>query len=423
MINYRLLIIVLIFCGLYSCKNTNPNPVDENIIVNAVEVELDKKLDSIHKLGHTNGLGVALVNEKGSIFESGYGYSDRKIRANYTANTIQPIASISKVILGLTLAKAIEDGHLTLEDDINKFLDFEVRNPQYPEIPVLVKHLASHTSSINDGDYYDQSYINLEPDASENPNIDQEELANFYPMEDAKCLEAFLKNGLTNLDVESLDYIYSGHSPGTAYDYSNIGAGLTALVIEKATGTSFKEYSKKNIIAPLGLKNTSWNLSDLDSRKASTLYSTLELRHPNYRLITFADGGLYTSPHDLGIILTELIRGYNGNGTLLNTASYVQYYKKQLEASNFSDPKTIDRINDNLNHGIFIEYNNEYIGHTGGDPGVNTVMFFEPENNLGFIIFLNTDINTQESYNSFLDIGKILSETNKNILKKKNSIE
>ncbi|MGJ8685666.1 MAG: serine hydrolase domain-containing protein [Nonlabens sp.] len=416
--NSKLFLILLTFCSLYSCKNTDFNTIDENIIVKAVEVELDKKLDSIHKLEHFHGIGVAVVNEKGPIFQEGYGYLDRKIRADYTEHTIQNIASISKVILGLTLAKAIEDGHLTLDDDINKYLDFKVRNPQHPDTPILVKHLSTHTSSIQDGDYYELSYINLEEDAVNNPKIDQEELAFFHSMKSAPCLEAYLKEGLQTVDTTQVSYIFNEYQPGTAYSYSNIGAGLTALIIEKATGTSFKEYSKKHIIDPLGLKNTSWNVSDLDSRKRSTLYSTLELRYPVYRLITFADGGLYTTPNDLGVILTEIIKGYNGDGTLLKTATYVQFFKKQLDESMFKTEKSLADYNKGFNKGMFITYERDGIGHSGGDPGVSTLMYFDPKTNIGRITFLNTDFNSQEAYESFVATDSILKSYGPQLLKK-----
>ncbi|WP_405352239.1 serine hydrolase domain-containing protein [Nonlabens sp. Asnod3-H03] len=416
--NYKLLVSLLILCGLSSCKNTDTSATDENIIVKAVEVELDKKLDSIHQLKQFHGIGVSIVNKKGPVFQEGYGYLDRKIRADYTENTIQNIASISKVILGLTLAKAVEDGHIKLDDDINNYLDFNVRNPQYPDDPILVRHLTSHTSSILDGDYYDLSYINLEDDAVDNPKIDQEELAYFHSQKTAPCLEAYLKEGLQTVDSTQTSYIFHQFAPGTAYSYSNIGAGLTALIIEKATKTSFKGYSKKHIIDPLGLKNTSWNVADLDSRQRSTLYSTLELRYPVYRLITFADGGLYTTPNDLGIILTELINGYNGKGTLLKTSTYVQLYKKQLNESMFKTEKSLADFQKGFNKGMFITYERDGIGHSGGDPGVSTLMYFNPKTSIGQITFLNTDFNSQEAYDSFIAIDSILKEYGNKLLKK-----
>ena len=414
----HLFLIIALLAVAVSCKQAIPESTDENIIIKAEESALDNKLDSIHKLGHFHGIGIAMVNEKGPIFQSGYGYSDRKIRSDYTEHTIQPIASISKVVLGLTLAKAIEDGHLSLEDDINKFLYFEVRNPLFPQQPILVKHLTSHTSSIIDGDYYDLSYINLETDSASNPKIDQEESVNFQKAIDASSLGDYLKNGLTTTDSTSSSYIYSSYEPGTSYSYSNIGAGLTAYIVEKAVGEDFKTYSKKHILDPLGLDNTSWNLADLDTRKVSTLYSTLELRYPNYRLVTFADGGLYTTPNDLGVILTELIRGYNGNGTLLSTASYVQFYKKQLELGQMKTDKSIVGFKDGFNKGIFITYERNSIGHSGGDPGVSTLMYFNPKTSIGQITFLNTDFNSQEAYDSFIATDSILKEYGTRILKK-----
>ncbi|WP_438962816.1 serine hydrolase domain-containing protein [Nonlabens sp.] len=415
---FKILLILVCCYSFYSCKDVSTVHPDENIIVKAVEIELDKKLDSIHKLKHFHGIGVALVNDKGPIFQEGYGYLDRKIRADYTENTIQNIASISKVVLGLTLAKAVEDGHLKLEDDVNTYLDFDVRHPLFPETPVLVKYLTSHTAGIQDGDYYDLSYVNLEEDALDNPKIDQDELEYFNDKKTALCLEAYLEKGFQTKDSIQDSYIFHNDEPGTTYAYSNIGAGLTALIIEKATGTSFKEYSKKHIIDPLGLKNTSWNITDLDTRNRSTLYSTLELRYPLYRLITFADGGLYTSPNDLGIILTELIKGYNGKGTLLKNTTYVTFFKKQLEESMFKTDESLADFHKGFNKGIFITYERGAIGHSGGDPGVSTLMFFNPKTNLGRITFLNTDFNSKEAYESFIATDSILESYGNLILKK-----
>lgn len=416
--NYKIVLIILSFCALYSCKNADLNPDIENVIVKAVEVELYKKLDSIHKLEQFHGMGISMVNEKGPVFQQGYGYRDRKIRAAYTENTIQNIASISKVVLGLTLVKAIEDGHLNLDDDINTYLPFPVTHPNFPKTPILVKHLTSHTASITDADYYNLAYLNIEPDAASNPKIDQEEAAYFQQSKDAPTLADFLKTGLTTTDSTADSYIFTKYAPGTTYEYSNIGAGLTAYIIEKAVGENFKSYSKKHIFDPLGLENTSWDIANLDSRKRSTLYSTLELRYPLYELVTYADGGLYTTTNDLGKILTEIIKGYNGNGTLLKTETYVKFFKKQLDATHFKDEKSLADFNKGFNKGVFIDYDRNRIGHSGGDPGVSTTMYFNPKNNMGNIVFLNTDFNSQESYDTFVATNELLQEFENKILKK-----
>lgn len=417
---YKFLTLCFILCSLHSCKNAEvKKDVEQRQQLNETAVEeLKSKLDSIHQLGYFQGTAVAIVNENGVVFKQGYGYSDLKSQTSYTEHTIQNIASISKVVLGLTLMKAIEEGHISLEDDVNTYLDFKVRNPQFPDTPILVKHLTAHTSSIIDGDFYDYAYINIEPGATNNTEIDQDKLSNFKSVSEKLSLQGFLKKGLSITDASNPAYIYGKYAPGASYDYSNIGAALTAYIIQKAVGEDFKTYSKKGVIAPLSMQNTSWNVTDLDASKRSKLYSTMKLRYPEYDLVTFADGGLYTSVDDLGILLSELIKAHQGNGTLLNKKSYEVFFKKQLEESQFKSEKSIRDFKRGYNQGIFIAYERSSIGHSGGDPGVGTLMYFDPITHIGKITFKNTDFTSKEAFDSFVATDSILHAFGPKILNK-----
>ena len=75
------------------------------------------------------GFGVAIVNQDSILYAKGFGYSDRNTQTSYTINTVQPIASISKTLLGLSLMKAQEMKMLNLDDDINEYLPFKIINP------------------------------------------------------------------------------------------------------------------------------------------------------------------------------------------------------------------------------------------------------------------------------------------------------
>lgn len=108
------------------------------------------ELNKIYKQGYINGFSVAIVNQNKTLYQKGIGFSDKKIKKVYTENTIQNIASISKIFIGITLLKAQELGKLDLDDPINKFLSFEVKNPYYQDTPITIRHLATHTSTIMD---------------------------------------------------------------------------------------------------------------------------------------------------------------------------------------------------------------------------------------------------------------------------------
>ena len=71
---------------------------------------LTNELKDIYKQGQFNGFSVAIVNESGTLYEKGIGYSNVEIKKNYTEKTIQNIGSISKTLVGIALLKAQEFG-------------------------------------------------------------------------------------------------------------------------------------------------------------------------------------------------------------------------------------------------------------------------------------------------------------------------
>lgn len=150
-----LLIGIFTSCNIKSRREKASLLAEDQNHSNSLTVELSK----IYKQGHINGLSVSIVNEHKTLYQNGFGFSDIKAKKPYTENTIQNIASISKTLLGVSLLKAQELGKLNLNDPVEKYLPFEVRNPYHPELPITINHLATHTSTIIDTEFYDKSYV------------------------------------------------------------------------------------------------------------------------------------------------------------------------------------------------------------------------------------------------------------------------
>src|SRR5690606_23835894 len=168
------ILFILLFSILISCKtiksstseNLGPNQIDslfqtsnENQLGSQMGDSLTNKLIEIQKQEKIFGFSLALVDENGLIYENGFGFSDYKNGIKYTPQTIQPIGSISKILIGISLLMAQEWGLLDLDDPVNRYLPFEVTNPFYPDIPITIRHLATHTSGINDVEYQSKNYI------------------------------------------------------------------------------------------------------------------------------------------------------------------------------------------------------------------------------------------------------------------------
>jgi len=320
------------------------------------------------------GLSAAIVSDKGVLWSGGYGYADKEKQIPYTPETIMNIGSVSKSITGICIMRAVQENKLALDEDINKYLPFKVRNPYFPKAKITMRQLAVHTSGIQDREpvYSDTGY---------------------YYGGDAKIpLGEFLKDYLVPKGRYYADSNFVKGKPGTESYYSNIGAALAGYIVERVTGMKLNEYSKNFLFDPLGLKHTGWFLSDIDTSKHCRLYErkgdTLTLV-PWYGLVTYPDGGVRTSVSDLSKILLSII----GQGQQVLSAKS----RTELWHPNFTPavkPVNYDYDAINYNEGIFWSMNDgmHKIGHVGRDPGINTYMYYDRSLKRGIIIFYNTSI-------------------------------
>ncbi|WP_407494145.1 serine hydrolase domain-containing protein [Elizabethkingia anophelis] len=386
-------LIVIISFMLASCasvKNVASKELKET------QNELTSKLTKVSKTIGINGFGVVLINENGLLYQNGFGIAGLKPLKNYDQNTVQNIASVSKTLIGLALLKAQELGKLKLDDPINNYLPFKVNNPYYPEIPITIRQLATHTSSINDTEFYLTKTIVLKDtdNLEENLKIDISP-TKFNPPENKISIEEFLSNILDKKGKWYLKEGFLNKKLGELYNYSNIGATLAALVIEKATGITYDRFTTIHILKPLKMNHSGWNFKSINFSKYTHTFQNKGKEYPYYSLCTYPDGGLLTTSEDMSKYMQELLRGYMGKGSILSKESYKQYFKPQLTASNFEE-RSNNEYSDEYNMGLTIGFGSTgNFGHTGGDPGINSVMWFFADKKIGRYVIVNTDWNRE----------------------------
>ncbi len=391
----------LFFFALISCKNVKQKEITEK-----QKDSLTTEIEEINKNGVFNGFAVSIVNDKGTLYQKGFGFSDIETQKKYTDSTIQNVASLSKTFVGLALLKAQELGKLKLDDPINNYLPFTVVNPNFPNNEITIRHLATHTSGIIDNTFYlTKNYFLKENQDLNGMNLIFDETQVFNPKDSVVSMEIFLSNFLTKKGKWNTKEVYSKNKPGEIYEYSNIGTTLAAFVVEKATGERFDKFTTKFILKPLKMNASGWHFEDIDFANYSKLYENPKKALPFYSMISYPDGNFITSIHDLSLYLTELIKGYNGKGTLLSKESFKEYFRPQLEAKNFTERNDKNPFSESYNVGIFIGFGyTGYIGHTGGDPGVGSMMFFDPKNNTGRILIINTSFYDKIGNDAFYGI-------------------
>ena len=382
------------------CLNTLSAQVNDSI-----SSQLTNELKQINSQGLINGFSVAIVNQEGILYNKGFGLADVANSKSYTTNTIQNIGSISKTFIGVALLKAQELGQLKLDDSINKYLPFKVVNPNFPQEIITIRHLATHTSTIKDPSrYYKNGYVLKDVNLSKSKMSKKARPANeMMPLGD------FLKHILYQEGQWYKKSTFLNKKPGEHFEYSNIGAGLAAYILEQATGSSFTEFTKQHIFSPLKMENSGWSFETINFSNHTKLYEDIETEMAFYRLVNYPDGGLLTTSTDLANYLSELIRGYNAEGKVLEKSSYSELFREQLTESNFEE-RSQSTFNDEYNSGIFMGFSAKgFVGHTGSDPGIVSFMFFNPKTNLGKLLFINTELN-KDSKKVFINIWKKLNE-------------
>jgi CubicO group peptidase (beta-lactamase class C family) len=360
-----------------------------------VSPELDRKLSEIAGRGHLPGFGVSIVTSDGVLFQKGYGYADIETKIPYTKETLQNIGSISKTFIGISLMQLVEENRIRLEDDINRYLPFKVVNPHFPTEPILIRHLAEHTSTLQDTEeFWRYDYFLEEPVPTGRGIMAEVDLLS--PDNKRIPLDQFIRNIVTTDGIWYKKSNFLNQRPGTQFEYSNLGAALAAYIVERVTGESFADYTDKRILKPVGMTDSAWFLSKIDKSRYATHYMGEIMGEmqvvPLYAFSSYPDGGLISSVEDLSRYLREMMRGYKGESKLLSRESF----------------QTM--MSGTASYGIFWYLREDTIGHEGGDPGIRTTMFFNPSTDVGFVVFTNYLMEDAASYKTFTDIQEILTE-------------
>lgn len=321
------------------------------------------------------GLAAAIIVNKKVVWRQGYGFADKQRALPFTPDTIMNVGSITKPFLGVALMRAVHEGKLSLDADINRYLPFRVVNPHHPKAKITLRHLATHTSGISDRwEIYANTY-HYGGDAPES-------LGHFLK-------QYFAANGKNYAPANFLDA-----KPGAQREYSNIAAALAGYIVERAFDEPLNVYTRKHIFTPLQMLHSGWFLSEIELANHSVLYVSHNghsIPIPLYGGITYPDGGVRTSVADLSKFFVALLNDGEGNGVhILDTASAVEMQRFQFSEANH--PGNFPSAEGNS--GLFwrTKFNGELVGHGGNDPGIQTEMLSNRAREVGLILFINTSL-------------------------------
>jgi CubicO group peptidase (beta-lactamase class C family) len=170
------------------------------------------------------GCALGVMKDGQLVYARGYGMANLEHAIPISSKTVFDIGSTSKQFTAASIVLLAEQGKLSLDDTVRKFV------PELPDYgkPITIRHLLHHTSGIRD-------YLTL------------------------MSLAGTDFDGVTT-DDDALRLIVRqkalNFAPGDEHLYSNSGYFLLSVIVKRASGKSLRQFAEENIFAPLGMKHT-----------------------------------------------------------------------------------------------------------------------------------------------------------------------
>jgi CubicO group peptidase (beta-lactamase class C family) len=207
-----ILIISLCYSGLIEARQSS------------TEARVDALFEPVNT-DSTPGCALSVMNAGDIIYKNGYGMANLEYGVEITPSSVFHVASVSKQFTAMAVQLLVNDEKVSWDDDIRKYI---------PEVPdfgqtITLRHLAHHVSGIRD----QWSLLMQAGWRWESDVVTQKDVINITSRQ------------------QSLNF-----EPGTRYLYSNTGYTLLAVVVERVSGQTFREFTNEHIFEPLGMYQT-----------------------------------------------------------------------------------------------------------------------------------------------------------------------
>ena len=214
----RPLLLLVFVCLGFSNAHGEPSSTNATETLNN---KVDELVQSVMNQEHIPGLALVVVKDGKVLKAQAYGLADVKLKIPVTTNAVFRIASVSKSFVATAVMMLVEEGKISLDDPVSKYLDGTPGEWK----PITIRHLLAHTSGIPD-------FLN------ENIWVHT-------------WLYGFDQGVLKAVARRPLHF-----APGADWRYSNSNYHLLGMIIRKVTGEAYGDFLRERIFEPLGMTQT-----------------------------------------------------------------------------------------------------------------------------------------------------------------------
>lgn len=298
-----------------------------------------------------------------------HGMADRETGRAVDANTIFHWASITKTMTAIAIMQLRDRGRLSLDDPIVKYVPelMAVHNPHGPMEAITIRHLLSHSAGFRNPTW---------PWGGDQP---------WHPYEPTQWAQL----------VAMMPYTEILFPPGSRYSYSNPGIVFLGRTIEKLSGDDYEVYITKNILTPLGMTHSYFDVSpyhlvadrsnNYEVRNGATVANGLDFDTG----ITVSNGGLNSPITDMAKYFAFLLGkgpGASGPVPILKRSSLEELWRPTLSVNDS------EAMGDSIALSFFIKHQGKLrlIGHTGSQRGFRAFFYLDPQSGTAVVSAWNT---------------------------------
>ena len=305
------------------------------------------------------GVAVAIVHDQEVVYAGGFGLADVESKTPVTADSIFRIASHSKLFTAIAVMQLRDQGKLSLDDPITRYLPwFQIQSDFADAPPITIRHLLTHTSGLprEAGSAYWQEF--------NSPTADE--------------VRERLPGQRAALPTE------------TRWKYSNLALGLAGEIVTAVSGQPYEQYVQQHILDPLKMTSTSAVFPDAHRKQLVTGY-TRKLPGKAREPLPFVDAVGLAAATGFSSTVTDMARFIAWQFRLRESGG-----EEVLKASTLREMQRVHWLQPDWKSGWGIGFSithtadRDLIGHGGGYPGYLTNTRISPQEKVGVVVFTNS---------------------------------
>jgi len=319
--------------------------------------ELDGAVAKVLADARIPGAALIVIEDQRVVFRRNYGVVDLSTRAPVVDETVFRAGSISKSFTAIGAMTLVEEGRLSLDDEVATFLpDLAIQNRWRESDPVRLVHLLEHTAGLND--------IGFRHYLIEGRDVPLSEAVNLYGPYKSRW------------------------RPGTRTSYSNAGPIIAGRVIETVSGERFQDFMTRRLTTPLGMTSASWTLTPKIAGRLSRSYRASDLTEERFMDIPGRpSGSLNLTASDLSRLPLLML----GRGTLDGVTYFTPATAERIETPVGNDAARASlRYGSALGNVADTQGRAVFFGHDGSIDGFVATYAYAPQIGAGYVLMANS---------------------------------